>query len=190
MCVFSNVLLNFQAYAIVLQTLKVKIYKKIKRLMSQDGNCNKSKHHKKDDETCDFYLMFAIFMYLIIWWFFTPTMFGWRIETLVTQHTQKFSDMVGFYILYTYPILILALLGTLYLHLTKKSPPSLKAKKSSSDKFFARASRMWRMLWTRPVFINCVFGVMAVVDLVAVISTLVLVFWLFLRLVRAPSESH
>ena len=126
-----------------------------------------------------FILMFAIFMYLIIWWSFTPTMLGWTIEMFVTQHTQKFGDMVGVYMLYTCPIIILALLGTLYLHLTKKSLPSLKAKKSSSDTFFARVSRMWRMLWTRPVFINCVFGVMAVVDLVAIISTLILVFWLF-----------
>ena len=35
------------------------------------------------------------------------------------------------------------------------------------------------MLWTRLVFINRVFGVMAIVDLVAIISTLVLIFWLF-----------
>ena len=132
-------------------------------------------------------LMFAISMYLIMWWFFTPTMLGWTIETLVTQHTQKFDDMVGVYMLYTCPIIILALLGTLYLHLMKKSLPSLKAKKSSSDKFFAWASRMWRMLWTRMVFINRVCGVMAIVDLVAIISTLVLA---FLRLVRALSESH
>ena len=135
-------------------------------------------------------LIFAICMYLIIWWLFTPTMFGWRIETLVTQHTQKFGDMVGVYMLYTCPIIILALLGILHLHLTKKFPPSLKTKKSNSDKFFARASRMWRMLWTRAVLINRVFGMMTVVDLVTIISTLVLVFWLFLRLVRAPSESH
>ena len=117
-------------------------------------------------------LMLAISLYLIIWWFFTPTMFGWTIEMLVTQHTQKFGDMVGVYMLYTCPVIIFALLGTLHLHLTKKCPPLLK---SNNDSFYARASRMWRMLWTRPVFINRVFGVMVGVDLVAIVSTLVLV---------------
>ena len=124
-------------------------------------------------------LMFAISMCLIMWWFITPTTLGWAIEQLVTQHTQKFGDMVGVYTLYTCPIIILALLGTLHLHLTKKFPPSPGHNKSNGDYFYTRASRMWRMLWTRPVFINRMFGVMAVVDLVAIISTLVLVFWLF-----------
>ena len=57
-------------------------------------------------------LMLAVALYLIIWWFVTPTMLGWSIETLVTQRAQKFGDMVGVYMLYTCPIIILALLGT------------------------------------------------------------------------------
>lgn len=38
---------------------------------------------------------------------------------------------------------------------------------------------MWRMMWTGPLLINRVVGVMAVVDLLAILSTLVLVFWFF-----------
>lgn len=77
-----------------------------------------------------------------MWWFITPTTLGWAIEQLVTQHTQKFGDMVGVYTLYTCPIIILALLGTLHLHLTKKFPPSPGHNKSNGDYFYTRASRM------------------------------------------------
>lgn len=84
--------------------------------------------------------------------------------------------------LYTCPVMFLALLGTLHLHLTKKSTPSLtppKKSRNDDDSFHSQAFCMWRMMWTGPLLINRVVGVMAVVDLLAILSTLVLVFWFF-----------
>lgn len=118
----------------------------------------------------------TILIYFMFLWFFTPTTAGWGYETLVSSHTKMFGNTTGVYILYACPIVALALLGTLHLHLLKKtSSPS----SSTSNYSRCRASRTWRMLWTRPIFINRVFGVMAVIDLAAIISTLVLVCWLF-----------
>ena len=116
----------------------------------------------------------TILMYFIFLWFFTPTTAGWGYETLVSSHTKTFGDVAGVYILYACPIVALALLGTLHLHLSKQSSSPSGSNHSSS-----RAFRTWRMLWTRPVFINRVFGVMAGIDIAAIISTLVLVVWLF-----------
>ena len=123
-------------------------------------------------------LTWTILIYFTFLWFFTPTTAGWGYETLVSSHTKMLGNTAGVYILYACPVVALALLGTLHLHLMKKSSTS-SSSSSSSNSSSSRASRTWRMLWTRPVFINRVFGVVAVIDLAAIISTLVLVVWLF-----------
>ncbi|KAG9448813.1 hypothetical protein H6P81_008778 [Aristolochia fimbriata] len=118
-----------------------------------------------------------IFLGYIVTWILLPfkQWLGiWLLTLLIKTNTKEFGTQGTFMLIYTGPILLIALLGCLYLHLTRNSCKYHSDKirgTSASDGPIARLRR--------PMLVRGPLGVVSTIELLFFFSFVALVIWIF-----------
>ncbi|XP_068635115.1 ferric reduction oxidase 2-like isoform X2 [Aristolochia californica] len=112
-----------------------------------------------------------IFLGYLIIWVLTPTHL-WCTNWVLVLHARtdtKYFGWQGVYMLiYTFPVLLIAVFACLYLHLTK-----------NGGKYPSKAERKRLAAWKRPVLLKGSLGVVSTLELIFLSMFLALLVWCF-----------
>ncbi|KAG0611876.1 hypothetical protein M758_7G172500 [Ceratodon purpureus] len=107
-------------------------------------------------------------------WCYTTTSKGFMLTLLVDESTKtKFlGDFVKAYILYSTPIIFLAISSTIYLAIKQSYP---------SKNHLKQFKHFLNLLWTRPLIVNKIVGIINGFDIMVILTTTFMVVWMFLN---------
>jgi predicted ferric reductase len=124
----------------------------------------------------------SVSIWWISLWFRLPAAEGKRFKRHVSAAVAstfwgKYSTN---YVLYVAPVIALALLALLYLELEERYPT--RVKHTASER--SRIVRLWRGIWTQPIFVKTPIGIITLIDIVVIVIVFVCTFWVYAELLK------
>lgn len=111
----------------------------------------------------------VVIVFDVTMWCYTSTIRGYQFTTFVGA---RIGDILGMFVLYSMPVIVLTIIATAYLAIKQQYPSDLRA---------SWFRRFCRLLWTRPLVVNEFLGVLNGFDLLVILSTIFVVLWMVLN---------
>ncbi|KAG0568392.1 hypothetical protein KC19_6G016700 [Ceratodon purpureus] len=117
----------------------------------------------------------AVALWWLTVWLLYPTNVGNVFKedvSIQVGNSGFFGTSATYYVMYTCPVIALAIFALLYLELTKRFPDTKACREETDDRKSSQLQRVWvtfaRCVWTQPLVVRSPLGILTAIDLLGI----------------------